>query len=59
VRPLGRLAPEAGVSRKLLFQAARAGELPVVVLGRARRLYSTAEVVAAFLTPKPLSVPNP
>ena len=56
VRPLRHLAQDAGVNRKRLFDAARAGQLPVVQMGK--RLYSTAEVVREFLTPKPLPVPN-
>jgi hypothetical protein len=57
VRPLRRLAIEAAVPQQRLRTAARSGQLPVVVVGK--RMYSTSELVAALLTPKPLPVPNP
>lgn len=53
---IARAAREFGVSRRLLHEAVKAGELAVVRLGR--RYFTTAEAMTAFLTPRPIAI-NP
>jgi hypothetical protein len=55
VKPIRNLAAQVGVPRQRLMDAAKAGQLPVVQMGK--RFYSTEAVVREFLTPKPLPVP--
>ena len=53
--PLARLAREEGpVPSKILYRAARRGQLPVTQVGA--RFYARREDVAALLTPRRLGV---